>query len=135
MSTSSPPELVAALEDLRAAWPGAAWQWDDRFDTALATVAQAREAAAREALAAALPSLWTPQTLAEAPAAVRRVCDRTGGLRGSQLVYAREWRDGVLAFCLWWPWSGGASFSARLGALAADDTPLTSAVRAGLRIG
>ena len=131
-TTGAPPTLPDQLARLRAAWPAAAWEWDGRFGCALSALGKAQEAAAREALATALPSVWTADKLGEAPAAIQRLCAGVGGLRGDQLVYAAELADDVLAYCLWWPWGGGANFSARVGAIGGGD--LSKVVRTAFGI-
>lgn len=113
----TPSDLAALLANLRAAWPAARWEWDGRFRCALSTLDRKTEAQARAALAAAMPAVFTSRTLAGAPAAVAKICDGTGGLRGDQEAYAAELGDGTTAFCLWWPWGGGGAFSARVGAV------------------
>ena len=128
-TTGAPSPLSDQLARLRAAWPGGAWEWDGRFGCALSAVGKALEASARQAVTAALPSVWTAAQLMEAPAALQQLCARVGGLRGDQLVFSAE-AGGVLAYCLWWPWGGGANFSARVGALGADKVDLSPVVRA-----
>ena len=109
--------LADVLAGVRAGWPGGAWEWDGRFSCALAKVSGGEQASkAREMLTAQLPVIWSADKLAEAPASVRQVCARTGGLRGDQLVFSAELADGALCYCLWWPWGSGREISARIGA-------------------
>lgn len=124
--------LAEVLARVTAAWPKAPWGWDDRFDCALATVKKDLHQAAHAALAAGLPSIWTPATLANAPAAITQLCTSTGGLKPGQLAFSAELPDGGAAYCLWWPWGGGANVSARLGALGGEE--LASVIRAALGI-
>jgi hypothetical protein len=120
-STEAPGQpLIVRLESLRAAWPGGAWEWDGRLGCALSTVSKAQEPQARQALTAGLPSLWTSDTLAEAPEALQAVCARVGGLRGDQQIFSAVLDGGAQVYCLWWPWGGGANFSARIGVTAGD---------------
>ena len=132
MTTIGASTLPEHLARLRAAWPGGPWEWDGRFGCALSALGKDQEAAAREALAAAFPAVWTAANLAEAPRAVHDLCGHVGGLRGDQLVYTAELADGVLAYCLWWPWGGGKNFSARVGAVGGGDQ--SKVVRAALGI-
>ena len=129
MNAENVPEILGRV---RALWPEVEWGWDDRFGCALATVTKQHEARAREALAAGLPSIWSTANLAEAPASVRKLCAGTGGLLGAQLVFSAELADGTLVFCLWWPWGGGANFSARIGAMGTDE--LDAAIRSALAV-
>ena len=130
----APPSLSETLNQLRSAWPGGGWEWDGRFGCALSAVSQAHEPAARQALAAALPSVFTPARLGDAPEPIQRLCAEVGGLRGDQLVYAAPLKGGSLAFCLWWPWGGGKNFSARVGAISGGEQDLDPEVRAALAI-
>jgi hypothetical protein len=117
-------ELLAGLiQRLRVGWPGSAWEWDARMGCALSTVARPEESQARALLAGQLGEPFSPATVRAAPADLLQVCARTGGLRASQLAFATTLSDGGTAFCLWWPWASGASFSARVGA-AGDLAPL-----------
>jgi hypothetical protein len=131
VTTSGAPLLTEQLTRLRASWPGGAWEWDGRFGCALAAVGKALEAKAREALAVELPSVWTAATLGQAPAALQKLCAGVGGLRADQLAFSAE-VDGVLAYCLWWPWGGGANFSARVGVL--GESNLSALVRGAFGI-
>lgn len=116
------PSFEAAVEALRgllprvrADWPGGKWEWEDRLNCALSTVARAHEAKARTAVTAVLPSVWTADTLGEAPPLIKQICARTGGLLPGQLVFGVELPEGVFAYALWWPWGSGANVSIRLG--------------------
>ncbi|HEY0710597.1 MAG TPA: hypothetical protein VGG33_27590 [Polyangia bacterium] len=109
-------ELVARM---KAGWPAGRWEWDGRFQCALTTLNQANEAQGRASLLASLPGTWTRATLGEAPPLVQRICERTGGLKGAQMVYGAD-LDGDLAYCLWWPWGDGATFSVRVGVISTD---------------
>jgi|SRR3954470_2628501 hypothetical protein len=133
MTTPETPAqaLTDRLGRVRAGWPGAKWEWDGRLGCALSALTKADEAKAREALAAGLPSIWTSTTLAEAPAALQAVCARVGGLRSDQQVFSVALDGGALAYCLWWPWGGGANFSARIGATSDE---LLAVVRAALGV-
>jgi hypothetical protein len=133
MTTTEAPgqSLSERLGRVRAAWPGGPWEWDDRMGCALSTLTKAQEAQAKEALAAGLPSVWLTGTLAEAPQALQRVCERVGGLRSDQQVFSAALDGGALVYCLWWPWGGGANISARIGATSGD---LTAVVRSALGV-
>jgi hypothetical protein len=115
--------LTSLIQRIRVGWPGSAWEWEKRLDCALSTVAKAEEAQALALLAGQLGEPFSPATIRGAPAALQQICARTGGLRASQLAFATTLSDGGTAFCLWWPWAGGASFSARVGAVG-DLTPI-----------
>jgi hypothetical protein len=127
--------VITLLGQIRAAWPGGAWTWDDRFDCALCTVGKKDGAEARSAITASLPSVWAATTLKDAPARARQVCEETGGLRGDQMIFCAEPLEGILAYCLWWPWGSGANISARVGIAGADSPDeILALVRAGLAV-
>jgi hypothetical protein len=111
--------VIDLLGQMKSAWPAVPWEWDGRFNCALSTIAGPDEPRARAALAAALPGIWTSSNLKQAPAAVQQICGRAGGLRGGQVVFSAELPNETLAYCLWWPWGGGGTFSARVGAVTA----------------
>jgi hypothetical protein len=115
--------LTGLIQRIRVGWPGSAWEWDGRLECALSTVAKPEEAQALALLAGQLGEPFSPATVRAAPAALLQICARTGGLRASQLALATTLSDGGTAYCLWWPWGSGASFSARVGA-AGDLAPL-----------
>ena len=46
----------------------------------------------------------------------------------SKLVFSAELGDGTLAYCLWWPWGGGANFSARVEATGGDEKAVQAAL-------
>ena len=108
--------LRLLLPRLRTDWPGSKWEWDDRLNCALSTVAKASEAEARSKVTGVLPSVWTADTLGQAPALIKQICARTGGLLPGQAAFSVELPEGVFAYALWWPWGSGANVSIRLGA-------------------
>jgi hypothetical protein len=122
--------LTGLIQRIRVGWPGSAWEWEARLDCALSTVARAEEAQALALLAGQLGEPFSPATVRAAPAALQQICAHTGGLRASQLAFAATLSDGGMAYCLWWPWAGGASFSARVGA----GGDLTPAVRSAFAL-
>ncbi len=111
--------LADLLTRVRADWPAGIWMWDERLECAVATISQAEEAAARSAITAAMPTVWTAATLEKAPDAIRGVAGYTGGLRGAQQLFTADLagvKSNAFAYCLWWPWGSGTTFSARISA-------------------
>jgi hypothetical protein len=108
--------LAGVIQRIRVGWTGSAWEWDERLACALSTVPKPEEVQSLALLAGQLGEPFTPATVRAAPAALLQICARTGGLRASQLAFATTLSDGATAFCLWWPWASGGSFSARVGA-------------------
>ncbi|MBA3820635.1 MAG: hypothetical protein H0X17_17215 [Deltaproteobacteria bacterium] len=112
------------LRLLRAGWPGPSWEWDMRFATLSSSFVIAHEPAARAAANHVLTYAWTQATLPTAPAGLRAICGRTGGLRAGQLLMAGK-VGGIVMYGLWWPWGGGAKVTLRLGIgeCAVDEAP------------
>jgi hypothetical protein len=112
----SPWQLVLSdLTALRDAWPTPPWSWDARFATVAASFSSDREADARAAAMRAFPRGWTQKSLDTAPPPYLEIATRTGGLRASQrLLGGRPDHPGTL-YALWWPWSGGATTTLRIG--------------------
>lgn len=128
--------LIDLVARLRAGWPGGAWEWDGRLGCALSTVSGATEAQSRSALAGVLPQAFAAADVTDAPDAIQQICADTGGLRGTQKIFFATLPDGAIAYCLWWPWGGNDTFSARVGAAdASGGDALTPVVRSafGLR--
>jgi hypothetical protein len=109
-----------ALAELARSWPGHGWTWDGRFGTVASTFGPAVHKQARAALALALPSQWTSETLDRAPEPLRKICSATGGLRATQLLFGGPSFGGVTPYGLWWPWSDGQTLTLRLGFDGAD---------------
>lgn len=112
--------MLAALTQLQATWPTPPWSWDDRFHTATASFAKDVEPAARASAMLAFPRGWTAKSLEAAPAAMRALAARTGGLRAGQRLLAGDELSAGNLYALWWPWSGGATITLRIGLLDVD---------------
>lgn len=107
--------LFARLATLKANWPARAWSWDKRFTCITSSFTVEYEAQARAAARAALPTEVTSKTLTLAPADVRALAERTGGLRAGQMLLRADDAPGLLVFGLWWPWGDDATTSFRMG--------------------
>lgn len=103
-------QLIAGTQPLR-------WEWDDRFSAARLVV-QAADAPRILALVRAQFSggAWQSTTIKQAPALARTLAGKWGGLQQGQELFAADLADVPLLFASWWPWSGGATFSLRVGA-------------------
>jgi hypothetical protein len=112
--------LFAALAQLKAAWPNQEWTWDGRMMCVTSSFGRPLEAAARAAMALALPVEYSRENLASAPAGVREISRSTGGVRAGQLLVSDPGTPGA-AFGLWWPWANGHTISLRIGLLDVDD--------------
>lgn len=107
--------LYNTLTQLRAEWPKRGWSWDSRFSCVASSFDMDVADRAREAVMHAFPAMWTDRTFAEAPPALREVGERTGGVRGGQLLYSCTPSHNVYAYGLWWPWGDGRTISLRVG--------------------
>jgi hypothetical protein len=100
------------LAKLKDSWPGGEWSWDSRFSAVASSFERETEPAVRESMKHALTRGWSAKTIEEAPAVLRAITDRTGGLRSKQRLLAG---DGDALFALWWPWGSGTTITLRLG--------------------
>jgi hypothetical protein len=107
--------LFGALERLKASWPAPDWMYDRRLKCVASSIPLVREADARKAMAEALPTSFSVETLPGAPEGVRALIDKCGGLRASQLLFWGGGHDQPGAFGLWWPWGDGTTVSLRIG--------------------
>ena len=117
--------LMDRFTKLKASWPARAWSWDSRLICVTSSFSVEVEQKARAAALEALPVEFTASTLARAPAELRRVAERSGGLRmGQALLTARD-GGSLIPFGLWWPWGDGMTTSFRVGldGLEWDDDP------------
>ena len=102
------------LAVLKQGWPNPEWTWDDRFTMIASSFAKEREPEARASAAHALPYAWDVNSIGTAPAGLRAICDRSGGLRRGQLLMAGK-ASGIVLVGLWWPWGNGEMITLRLG--------------------
>jgi hypothetical protein len=106
--------VLDALKRMRAKWPTRGWSWDSRFICAASSFSGDYEQQARDAIALALPTLWVPTSLSQAPAALRDLAETTGGLRTGQMLFSGG-GSALIAFGLWWPWRDQRMVSLRVG--------------------
>jgi hypothetical protein len=117
--------LLDRFTKLKATWPARAWSWDSRLVCVTSSFAVELDAKARAAALEALSLEYTAATLARASSDLRRVAERSGGLRMGQLLLTTRDPTPVIAFGLWWPWGDGMTTSFRVGidGLDWDDDP------------
>jgi hypothetical protein len=107
--------LVDKLVLLRDSWPSPPWTWDGRFHTIAATFSSEQQPEVRASAVQAFPRGWTTKSLDTAPAELRAIADRTGGLRSGQRLLAGDELFAPKLFGLWWPWGGGDKITLRIG--------------------
>lgn len=106
------PGVAERLRGLVASWPGGPWSWDGRFQMVASSFGRELEPTARTSAMHAFPRGWTAKSLDTAPAELRALAERSGGLRAGQRLLAGA-DDGL--YGLWWPWSGGETITLRIG--------------------
>jgi hypothetical protein len=107
--------LFARLATLKANWPARAWSWDKRFTCITSSFTVEFDTAARAAARAALTVEFNSSTLSKASPEIRRLAERTGGLRPGQMLLTTDDAPGLVMFGLWWPWGDEATTSFRVG--------------------
>jgi hypothetical protein len=108
--------LFGAMKEIRGTWPSYGWSWDARVSCVTSSFSVELERRARSVAVIALTSEWTSSTIAQAPAHVREIAERAGGLRAGQMILSSASIGGALfAYGLWWPWGDGMTTSVRIG--------------------
>jgi len=107
--------LLEALAGLRAAWPIDDWSWDQRFKCVTCAFETSTASSLRNIVETLVPSVWTAESLGNAPDHVRALEERCGNLRPGQLLFTGAQVAGMVPFAMWWPWGDGAKISVRLG--------------------
>jgi hypothetical protein len=107
--------LFSTLKGLRTSWPSRGWSWDSRFSCVTSTFNVELLAKARTAVASSLATEWTPASIARAPAPLKDLAERTGGLREGQMILVSSTVGSAYAYGLWWPWGDAITTSLRIG--------------------
>lgn len=109
------------------------WQWDGRFQTALAQINVAEKDAMLVTLENHLGPAWDSATIDTAPETVRCAIGRLGGVMPGQLLYAAGLPQDGMIFCAWWPWGNGRTISLRIGTSQEGSALLATLVPANAR--
>jgi hypothetical protein len=109
--------LLDHLTRLRDTWPSPPWTWDARFGAVASTFEATQESAVRVSAMLAFPRGWTTKSLEAAPADMRALAERVGGLRPRQRLLAGDELACPTLFGLWWPWGDGEKITLRIGSL------------------
>jgi len=112
--------LFDRLTKLKSMWPTRGWTWDNRFNSVTSSFTVEQEKDARTAVAELFVEQWSSSTIARAPAPLREIAERTGGVRSGQVVLSTATLVGVTGFGLWWPWGDGETISLRVGLIEPD---------------
>ncbi len=116
-------EVARALQTFSREWVSHGWSWDSHLECVASTFALGLADEARQVVARTFPLVLTHDTIAAAPALIRSMAERTGGVRPDQFIAARESTDRVTAYALWWPWGGeGSNISLRVGLVGSIDS-------------
>jgi hypothetical protein len=109
------------MKELRASWPSRGWSWDSRLSCVSSSFNCELDTNARAA-ASSLVTEWTSATIQKAPAHLRELADRTGGLRAGQRLLTSTAIGASFVYGLWWPWGDGMTTSMRIGLGGPDAT-------------
>lgn len=108
--------LFGAMKEIRSTWPSYGWSWDARVSCVTSSFSVDLERKARSVAAIALTSEFNSLTIQQAPAHLREIAERAGGLRAGQMILSSAPIGGALfAYGLWWPWGDGMTTSVRIG--------------------
>jgi hypothetical protein len=115
MDDPNKSELESDCKELLNAFQGVlSWKWDSRFEAALAEFGVDNKDSIRAILERYLSITWDSSNIGNAPAIVRTINSRQGGLRPGQLLFTSDPNREAFIFCAWWPWGGGETISIRI---------------------
>lgn len=100
------------------------WNWDDRFNAALAQFQIESAEAVGKVLEEHLGTAWDSDTIARAPEKVNVFFTKLGGIMTGQLLFVADLPEERMIFCAWWPWGNGQTVSIRVGSHPEDSVPL-----------
>jgi len=90
------------------------WEWDDRFDAALATCEAENKDDVHGSLESHMKTIWNSAGADSAPDNVLDVINHFGGLMPEQLLFTTDPHQDILLCCAWWPWGDGNTISLRM---------------------
>ena len=133
MDFSSPLSEDACSALVEALQAHLSWEWDSRFETALAQISSAEKNKIGATLEKHMGTAWDSVTIDAAPEKLRHLISRLGGIMPGQLLYAVGLPEDGIAFCAWWPWGNGQTISIRFGTNSEGSALLDSLVPTGAR--
>lgn len=93
---------------------GLLWEWDDRFDVPLLVFPKDMEEEIRPVVNRHFPNQWDINSIKMSPPAIRKLLDKTFGIRDGQTVLAMDTNKELFLFALCWPWGDGVTISLRV---------------------
>ncbi len=113
--TPSSESLENVCKEFLKAFQGTlSWQWDSRFDAALAEFSVGDKDAVLAILERHLGMAWDGSTIGNAPGIVQKIAGDLGGLRSGQLLFTSPADRAASMFGAWWPWGDGNTISIRV---------------------
>ena len=101
-------ELLSAFQGVLS------WQWESRFEVALAEFSLNDKDKVRAILERYLNIAWDSSSIGRAPDNVQKIASYLGGLRSGQLLFTSDPNQDVFIFGAWWPWGDGQTISIRI---------------------
>ena len=108
-------DLESVCRELLSAFQGVlSWQWENRFETALAEFSVNDKDSVRAILERYLNIAWDSSSIGNAPDSVQKIASHLGGLRSGQLFFTSDPNQDAFIFGAWWPWGDGQTISIRI---------------------
>jgi len=101
-------EILSAFQEVLS------WQWESRFETALAEFSLNDKDKVRTILERYLNIVWDSSSIGKAPDNVQKIASYIGGLRSGQLLFTSDPNQDAFIFGAWWPWGDGQTISIRI---------------------
>lgn len=101
-------ELLSAFQGVLS------WQWESRFEVALAEFSLNDKDKVRAILERYLNIAWDSSSIGRAPDNVQKIASYLGGLRSGQLLFTSDPNQDAFIFGAWWPWGDGQTISIRI---------------------
>ena len=108
-------DLENVCREILSAFQGVlSWQWENRFEVALAEFSLNDKDKVRAILERYLNIAWDSSSIGRAPDNVRKIASYLGGLRSEQLLFTSDPNQDAFIFGAWWPWGDGQTISIRI---------------------
>ncbi len=91
------------------------WEWDSRFETALAICPVNEQDKILVILKQYLNTSWNSSNINNAPGAVQTISKNLSGIQEKQILFTSAPNQECLIFCAWWPWTNEETISLRVG--------------------